>query len=498
MSLCLILQNKNKIYVGTDTALSVKNQNNFLRINKGIDKIFEFSNGIMFCSGNMFYVKKTMEFIEESNLINVERISSFLKKENFRHEKDIFQIEIVCFIFGEHPRIYQISQYNNFNIIEHEYDENLINIFACGFKTESCLNIAEKEIKKNTIIEDIFKNTFDSLVCEQIGGNLNIWEVGYNANKIFANKINDDFISKYDIESSSFYSLVADVLVGRIIAGNQLTIENSNNTFSVNESGATLTNANFTINSTNNLSKIILNPNDGIKIQTNISGTWTDKFYVDSSGNLVLVGKLTANKGTIGGWNINATQIYSSNGEIVLDSSYPYVQLGALTITENSFNAVDSATNGSRFKIDANNGYLTANGALISSATLGNCTISGSLSVGSGVIIGGAGNTTSMILVGGVYANATLAVANSFYVNPYLGSDPRITMGGGRLYVGGNLTVQGSLDMADNSFTANTVNSLFNYYINGVRGKSGSIYYLKSGGGSGVLSFISGIITAYS
>jgi hypothetical protein len=148
-------------------------------------------------------------------------------------------------------------------------------------------------------------------------------------------------LGKITVGSNVYYGLAADAVFGKIIAGNQLTIENSNNTFTLNGSGATLTNATLTVNSLDERSRITLNPNDGIKIQTQISGSWSDKFYVDSSGNLNLAGNLVgatgtfsgalnASSGTLGGWNIDTTGIYDAYGNYIRSNGQ--IKLGALTI----------------------------------------------------------------------------------------------------------------------------------------------------------------------
>lgn len=126
--------------------------------------------------------------------------------------------------------------------------------------------------------------------------------------------------------SGSAYGLVADVIVGKLIAGNQLIISNTNNKFLLDSSGAVLTDATFRIeaSSTGN-TRIYLDPSNGIKIQANVGGAWIDRFWADSGGNLHLTGDLTgsngtfsgtitATSGTIGGWTIGSTQLTSPNG----------------------------------------------------------------------------------------------------------------------------------------------------------------------------------------
>lgn len=148
-------------------------------------------------------------------------------------------------------------------------------------------------------------------------------------------------LGKVEVDGVPQYGLVADVVVGRLLAGNQLTIENEGGNFVLDSNGAVLTDASFSITKSDNKSRIILDPSDGILIQKNSGGTWIDQFSVDSSGNVIFSGTLsgangtfsgtiTATAGKIGGWNIDSTGIYDSLGNYIRSNGK--VKLGALLI----------------------------------------------------------------------------------------------------------------------------------------------------------------------
>lgn len=117
--------------------------------------------------------------------------------------------------------------------------------------------------------------------------------------------------------NGTFSGLIADVIVGRILAGNSLLITNDDGTttktFTLDQNGAVLTNASFTLQ--NNTTKILLDPTNGIKIQKNTgtipSPVWTDQFYVDGSGNAVFAGSLNAASGSFSGSLSGATGSFS-------------------------------------------------------------------------------------------------------------------------------------------------------------------------------------------
>lgn len=134
--------------------------------------------------------------------------------------------------------------------------------------------------------------------------------------------------------SGTTYGIAADLVTGKILAGNQLTITNENNSFTLNGSGATLKNASLTLEIGN--SRIIQNPKDGFKIQKKVGNTWKYQLYADSNGNLNMIGKINiASNSNIGGLQITENSIKSSNGNIVLQSN-GNAKIGALSIDGNN------------------------------------------------------------------------------------------------------------------------------------------------------------------
>lgn len=155
-------------------------------------------------------------------------------------------------------------------------------------------------------------------------------------------------LGEIDLNGQKIFGVAGDALVGKIIAGNQLIISNDNNNFTLDSNGAVLNNASFSIVSNNGLSQIQLNPTQGISIQTraNTSAAWANQFYVDAQGNLVINGKITANSGTIGGWQIDSTRLYNSdNGDYIGSNGYGKLSLLSWTPTSATFNGRIYASN---------------------------------------------------------------------------------------------------------------------------------------------------------
>ena len=97
--------------------------------------------------------------------------------------------------------------------------------------------------------------------------------------------------------------VLADVIAGKMILGNNMIIETGNGDFRVDGSGVNITKMALNLTSADNLKNILLDPSIGFKIRSraNTSQAFTDKFYVDSAGVVNFNGKLVAATGTFSG-----------------------------------------------------------------------------------------------------------------------------------------------------------------------------------------------------
>ncbi|AIF45415.1 phage tail protein [Virgibacillus sp. SK37] len=107
--------------------------------------------------------------------------------------------------------------------------------------------------------------------------------------------------------------VVAETIFGRLLAGQNLVIENEGGSFLVDADGVSIVDGNLAITTTDNKSRIILNSVDGIKIQKKSGSNWVNMFYADSDGNLHFSGDLDGASGTFSG-DIVGSKIVSENG----------------------------------------------------------------------------------------------------------------------------------------------------------------------------------------
>ena len=144
-------------------------------------------------------------------------------------------------------------------------------------------------------------------------------------------------LGQIDVEGTPVFGLVAGAIIGNLIAGNTLIISNENNNFRLDASGAYLNNAKFVMEAANRTQRITFDPvgTKPILIEGGNSGSYSDLLYVDGAGNLVMVGAITANSGSLGRWTIDQDGIYNSYGSDYIEvrsDGQTYVKLGALTI----------------------------------------------------------------------------------------------------------------------------------------------------------------------
>ena len=176
------------------------------------------------------------------------------------------------------------------------------------------------------------------------------------------------------------YGVAAEVIAGKLIMGNMLTIENDAGTLVIDEEGIHANSFNLSMISNNDLGKVLISPFSGLRFQTrpDTNSAWSDALSFDpNTKKLVIAGTLNAVDGTFSG-TLNAAggtfagQLRggtigiggASYNNFVVDSS------GNVTIKQGSINI------NNKFIVDSA-GNLTAT----------NATISGNITLGTGSTI---------------------------------------------------------------------------------------------------------------
>lgn len=228
--------------------------------------------------------------------------------------------------------------YNQTNWGKYVLDKpNILNV-------DSILNATTNQIVNNSNSQEITINQHGIIGKQETSPGSGV----YTGNQIWVTS-NSIAFSKNSFQTSGLalgqitwnnqtvFGIVGDAIIGRILAGNQLTIQDTVGSFIVDNAGVRITNGSVTISNTKNT--ISLNPQVGISMTKNSNGS--NIFSLDGNGNLVIVGAVTAtsgsftgsitsNSGSIGGWIINSTGISKGNNFINSDGT---MTIGPLSIT---------------------------------------------------------------------------------------------------------------------------------------------------------------------
>lgn len=354
MSSCLILQAKDKLYIGADTSSSVFIDDKLYRLNNNTKKLFLLNaNTVLYCAGNNSIAEKVVQHISsiycrnDFSLISLKNwLIEMYPYEN--KDKTVYDVEILIATFKNNKTIvYQMSQYKNYDIVSFEVSDVGVQILSAGIKNAECMSFAENELLNKSGVKSIFRTTFNNLSCNYIGGCLDLYEITKNgAIKIFDNeKINEHGIQYvHDVFNGLSVSLNAEVLVSKLVMSENLWIENDSGTYKFNDSGFIASSGKNSVkiqpNNTSELfsiykdnqKQVYINSDGDVEfagILKSSSGVFgglisggsinlgNGTFTVDSNGNMNassvrISGEVNASSGTIGGWNIGTNSLYKN------------------------------------------------------------------------------------------------------------------------------------------------------------------------------------------
>ena len=274
------------MYFGTDSAISTKINDNIYRLSEDGQKIWIIDNQIIFCSGRMEIVKNIMsKFLNQcsksiNDLKNIakEYYEDYIINNNIVSETFLLDI-LIGNIKHKQSIVYQISPYNDFQIIERKILlHNQFGIWTGGIKTRELFNIAHINLVNNKTIQEVYQNTFDFVSYEGIGGNLFIYKLD-NKNGCqlyYNNKIKEKDIQYINVDLCK-QLIVAEQVYGKLgifaqVRANQIVVGDQNEHISPElvEIGAGTT---FQDGYNPSLPNINLLKNGGAEIYTGKSGT---------------------------------------------------------------------------------------------------------------------------------------------------------------------------------------------------------------------------------
>lgn len=246
------------------------------------------------------------------------------------------------------------------------------------------------------------------------------------------------YIDPLDSSIKNGYGINGEVIIGKLILGEQLGIYNSGATLRFNKNGLYVSNDTVTFTA---------NPNDTSKILA-VTVNSNDIFKVTATGDLSISGQVTATSGYIGGttgWVIGSGCIYNGKTSSTSTTQGIYISPSIIVI---------GAGSSSRIKLESD-GKMTAN----------NVDLSGKITATEGYIGGSTGFTINSTSI----TNGKTAYDETTNNGVYIGTDG-IGLGKGKFYV----TKNGALT-ATNATITGTVTATSGE-IGGWSLNSGKIY----------------------
>lgn len=231
MSSCLIIQQENKCYIGSDTAVSCSIGDRRVRVGSNIKKTFVHDGKIIFCSGNMEMHKKVLNNIKSKNKLNINEFIMYLKKEYDKSIKSCNFEVFICEDIKNNIRTTQISSYNEFEPVIRVIPKGQVGVFAMGYNTDEIFNDSVEVIKNTKDISKIYIDVFNKNICNEIGGNLNLFELNNGIISEYEYELDDDTPTLFESFNETASLIMAKLLVGSVILGEKLYISSENGTF---------------------------------------------------------------------------------------------------------------------------------------------------------------------------------------------------------------------------------------------------------------------------
>jgi hypothetical protein len=281
LSCALILQEKKRIFIAVDSAISCKyNDKNYRLHDNGLKHLIINNEHFIFATGEVKIVNDIFNDIKKQKNITPLKISIVAQKYNKKYKNKKFEI-IYLKTSLTNIKLYQIYKENNFTPILHNAIDNLIKISSVGFLTKEIISKAGKYLSENKDIVNLMLNSFKDINCNEVGGLISIYSITDKIELLNKTKLSNQHI-EYLINDNQHY-IYANSLYSEIIVSSNLTIRTTDNSTTINTNGITVTKSDEKV-------RTLLNATDGIKIQTtSVAGNWgsaVDVFSVDTNGNL--------------------------------------------------------------------------------------------------------------------------------------------------------------------------------------------------------------------
>jgi hypothetical protein len=207
MSLCLVTETQDCVWIGADSATSYNVNGKCLRgWNEEVEKVFCHANTVFFLCGSVHNAVNTRRYIESLTVITPNALSDIaaqmrvITKEGRSYTDKNVKTAIIG-VMLDSGRVFGINENNDF-VVETPINPNLR-----GFKTICCVGVdndyaarghglAEKHRNIQSIPE-IFSRVYSELSCNGIGGHVDLYQLNVKTQAIKKYHVS---ITEHDIE----------------------------------------------------------------------------------------------------------------------------------------------------------------------------------------------------------------------------------------------------------------------------------------------------------
>ena len=258
MSACLILQTPQTIFIGSDSAVSTTIDNQIYRLSNDGIKLFHIDDKAIFCSGDMdlaYKVINTFAQLPNRTIENLKQTVDYLISISSNRNVCV----MICQVDNTGSSVFDISAENKYEIVERRMGLGCegLTLWSAGIKTKESVELAESYLHEGYDVLNTYKQVFNTISYEGVGGVLNIKYVSQTEVK---DLLLEQITEKIDIRilTEELYNsllqpqlIVGERVMGKLLAGQNLIIDASdsqgNKTFTVDSQGVTIAGAKLTI-----------------------------------------------------------------------------------------------------------------------------------------------------------------------------------------------------------------------------------------------------------
>lgn len=235
MSSCLILYQNDKLYMSADTAACLKDENGYTRIANNAEKIKVIGNTIVFTAGNLELCGLVFDYLETYKDAHNSPylLSSYLQRQFI----DVAQYDLevmIGTIFENKVRIYQISSYEDFDVMVYEGSKDGIGVLASGSNNDELNEYVSRNFDSD--IKNLYRKAYQSINDEIVGGDMLLYYMdiyGTKSPKMIDRFTIDDYVNEKYVSKTNVHYVLAKNLVGQLILGNSLGIYSEDGTKSM-------------------------------------------------------------------------------------------------------------------------------------------------------------------------------------------------------------------------------------------------------------------------